>query len=317
MRIDRMLTIIVMLLNRDRVTARELADKFEISVRTVYRDIEAINLAGIPVISYLGNDGGFGIMENYKIDRQLLTLSNMFTILSALKGVNTGLKDIELESAIEKISSLVPKEKSGEMELRFQQLVIDINPWGYSNKLKNILKTIQRSINSSSLLKIKYSNTRGEYSVRIIEPMTLILNGYIWYLFAFCKKRSDYRVFKLTRIKSINVSKQNFIRRDASYKDYIRQDNESDAVVHLILKFSSKIRSRVEEYFDEEQIDIRKNGDIIVRVSYPEDEWVYSSILSYGEYVEVLEPPHIRKIILEKAKKIHEHYKPDIMVSQE
>jgi predicted DNA-binding transcriptional regulator YafY len=123
-------------------------------------------------------------------------------------------------------------------------------------------------------------------------------------------------VFKISRIKSVHILKQNFIRRDALYKDYIRQDNESDSVVHLILKFSSKIRSRVEEYFEEEQIDIQKNGDIIVRVSYPENDWVYSTILSYGEFVEVVEPFHIRKIIMEKVKKIHEHYKPDIMVSQ-
>jgi predicted DNA-binding transcriptional regulator YafY len=91
MRIDRMLSITVMLLNRDRVSARELAEKFEISIRTVYRDIEAINLAGIPVISYPGNSGGFGIMENYRLDRQLLTLNDMLGILTALKGVNSAL----------------------------------------------------------------------------------------------------------------------------------------------------------------------------------------------------------------------------------
>jgi predicted DNA-binding transcriptional regulator YafY len=315
MRIDRMLAIIVMLLNRDRITARELADKFEVSVRTVYRDIEAINLAGIPVISFSGNDGGFGIMENYRLDRQLLTLNDMFSILSALKGINTGLKTAELESAIEKISSLVPKEKSGEMNLRFQQLVIDINPWRCSDKLKNILRKVQDAINGNNIMKIKYSNIKGESLQRIIEPMTLILNGYTWYLFAFCRKRSDYRMFKLTRIKTINKLQQNFIRRDASYKDYMKQDNESSSIVHLVLKFSSKIRARVEEYFSEDQIKILKDGDIIVNVSYPEDEWVYSIILSYGEYVEVLKPPHIRKIIGEKAKKILGQYKPDIMVS--
>jgi predicted DNA-binding transcriptional regulator YafY len=316
MRIDRMLTIVVMLLNRDRITARELADKFEVSVRTVYRDIEAINMAGIPVISFSGNDGGFGIMENYRIDRQLLTLSDMFTILSALKGVNTGLKAIELDSAIEKISSLVPKEKSDEMKLRFEQFVIDINPWGYSDKHKNFLKKIQSSITSNSLLKIKYSSTKGESLGRTIEPMTLILNGYTWYLFAFCKNRNDYRVFKLTRIKSLNIMQQNFIRRESSYKDYIKQDNESNSNVHLVLRFSPGIRTRVEEYFNEDQIDVQENGDMIVKVSYPENEWVYSTLLSYGEFVEVLEPPHIRKIIYEKAKIIMGHYKPDIMVSR-
>jgi predicted DNA-binding transcriptional regulator YafY len=317
MRIDRMLTIIVMLLNRDRIRARELSKKFEVSVRTVYRDIDAINLAGIPVISYPGNDGGFGIMENYRIDRQVLTLRDMFTILSALKGVNTGLRNIELESAIEKITSLVPDDKSHEMELHFERFVIDLMPWGFRDRYTRIFREIQNSISGSTLLKIKYSNTRGQNVMRVIEPMTLVLHGYIWYLFAYCRLRGDFRVFRLSRIKIVTIMRQSFIRRDASYKDYFRQDKDPGAMVHLVLRFSSKIRARVEDFFDEAQIKKLKNGDMIVRVSYPEDEWVYSNILSYGEYVEVLAPAHIRAIIHEKAKKITSKYKPDIQVSQQ
>lgn len=132
-----MLTITIMLLNRERISAKELADKFEISVRTVYRDIEAINLAGIPIISYSGNNGGFGIMENYKIDRQLLTLNDMTAILSALKGVNTTLEDRELDSAIEKIKSLLPRDRAFEMDQRSEQIIFDILPWGPGSRQKN------------------------------------------------------------------------------------------------------------------------------------------------------------------------------------
>jgi predicted DNA-binding transcriptional regulator YafY len=130
MRIDRMLAITVMLLNRDRINARELAEKFEVSVRTVYRDIDAINMAGIPVISFPGNEGGFGIMEHFRLDRQLLTLNDMLTILTALKGIDTGLIHKEVESAIEKITNLVPKEKADQAEQFFNQMVIDVVPYG-------------------------------------------------------------------------------------------------------------------------------------------------------------------------------------------
>lgn len=177
MRIDRMLALIVMLLNKERITAREIADKFEVSVRTIYRDVEAINLAGIPVITFSGNHGGFGIMENYKIDRQLLTLNDMFTILSALKGVNTGLRDIKIESAMEKIISLIPKEKTHELNLHFDRLVLDIVPWGYRDKRNKMLKRIQTTIEQDQLIEIKYSNLKGDYWERIIEPMTLLLKG--------------------------------------------------------------------------------------------------------------------------------------------
>jgi predicted DNA-binding transcriptional regulator YafY len=309
MRIDRMLTITVMLLNRDRISARELAEKFEVSVRTVYRDIEAINMAGIPVISYPGNDGGFGIMENYKIDRQLLSLNDMLTILTALKGINTGLDNSEVESAIEKISNLVPKEKAEEMELFFRQMVIDISPYGYSEKYKEKLKLIQRSIADNKLIRIIYTSSKGEKLERTIEPMTLIMKGYTWYLFAFCRERNDYRVFRFSRIKNVEVLDQNFTRKDVSHKKYISKNDEVQSVTPIVLKFSPEVRVKVEDYFEEDQMEIQENGDIIVRVSYPEDEWVYSSILSYGEHVEVLEPPHIKKIICRKAIKILEQYK--------
>jgi predicted DNA-binding transcriptional regulator YafY len=315
MRIDRMLAITVILLNRDRITARELADKFEVSVRTIYRDIDAINLAGIPVVSFAGNDGGFGIMENYRIDRQVLSLNDMFTILSALKGVNTSLDDIELETAVEKIKSLVPREKSGEMELHFEQMVIDLMPWEGSDRHKRTFKKIQSSINQNLLIKIKYSNTKGESLERIVEPMTLVLMGYAWYLFAFCRMRDDFRLFRLSRIKDVEVLKHNFMRRGASYKDYIKREQDRK-IVDLVLKFSPEARARVMDFYNEDQIETLQNGDMIVKVSYPEDEWVYSNILSHGEYIKVLEPEHVREMIQKKAKKIAEQYKPDIMVSK-
>jgi predicted DNA-binding transcriptional regulator YafY len=303
MRIDRMLAITIMLLNRDRISARELAERFEVSVRTVYRDIDAINMAGIPVISYPGNDGGFGIMENYRLDRQLLTLNDMLTILTALKGIDTGLIHREVESAIEKIQNLVPKEKAGQAEQFFSQMVIDNAPYGLSNRYRERLDLFRKAITENKPVQIKYLNAKGETQKRVIEPMTLIMKGYTWYLFAFCRARDDYRIFKISRIKEASILDQQFKRREASYKTYF-SDGDDLPATPIILKFSPEARVKVEDYFDEERIETLENGDMIVRVSYPEDEWVYSFILSYGEHVEVLEPPHIKEIIREKAKKI-------------
>lgn len=308
MRIDRMLAITVILLNRDRISARELADKFEVSVRTVYRDIDAINLAGIPVVSYPGNEGGFSIMENYRLDRQLLTLNDMLTILTALKGFDTGPTHKEVESAIEKITNLVPKEKAGQAELFFNQMVMDVAPYGSGKKYNERLNLLRKAVTDSSLVKIRYLNAKGEMQTRVIEPMTLIMQGYIWYLFAFCRKRDAFRIFKISRIKEAFILDQPFKRRDASYKDYFT-DGDNLPATPIILKFSPEARVKVEDYFDDEQIERLINGDMIVRVTYPENEWVYSFILSYGEHVEVLEPEHIKEIIREKAKKILQIYK--------
>jgi predicted DNA-binding transcriptional regulator YafY len=308
MRIDRMLAITLMLLNRDRISARELADRFEVSVRTIYRDIESINMAGIPIISFSGNSGGFGIMENYRIDRQLLTIKDMLGILTALNGVNSALDDQNIDTAIEKIKNLIPKDKTEELNLRFEQIVIDLLPWEYPAKYKKMLKEIQQSIEGNKLLKIIYTNAKGIRSSRIIEPMTLLLKGYAWYVFAFCRLRNDYRIFRVSRISDIKPMQEIFTRRKESYKDHMEWNNYAEKILNLVLRFSPELRARVEEYFDESHIQMQQNGDMIVNVSYPEDEWVYSFILSYGEYVEVLEPPHIRDIIHEKARGIISKY---------
>ena len=121
MRIDRMLAIVVLLLNRKTITAKELADRFEVSLRTIYRDIDAVNEAGIPVLSNQGSGGGFSIMENYRLNHQFLSLENSRAIIAALKGVNTALQDREVEMAMEKIRSLIPAEKAPELDSRRMQ----------------------------------------------------------------------------------------------------------------------------------------------------------------------------------------------------
>ena len=314
MKIDRLLSIIIMLLNRDKIPAKELADKFEVSIRTIYRDIDTINQAGIPIISYQGNNGGFGIIDNYKIDRQLLTLKDIFSILSALKGINTTLEDTELDNAIEKITTLVPKEKSDMMKLHCEQLVIDVLPWGFTHKQKERIKLIHNSIIDNRVIDFIYSNTKNETIRRSVEPMTLIFKGYAWYLFGYCLIKKDFRLFRLSRMKDIKFLNQTFERKDVSYQAFTMPDENSLPMTELVLKFAPHLRTRVEDFFDEEGITIQDDGYLIVKTAFPEDEWVYSTLLSYGENVEVLHPPHIKKIILEKAKKIVLNYKPVIKV---
>jgi predicted DNA-binding transcriptional regulator YafY len=303
MRIDRLLAITIMLLNRDRISARALAEYFEVSVRTIYRDVDALNLAGIPIISYPGNSGGFGIVESYKIDRQLLTLDNMMTILTTLKGVNITLEDRQLDMAIEKISSLIPVEKDNEIRQHFNKMVIDISPWGYGRRQKDKLKMIYQALNDNKLLKLTYYNTKGEETERAVEPMTLIFKGFGWYLFAYCRNKNDFRLFRLSRMRNLHILSETFSRKDVSYRGYDMKLSKSINWVKLELKFSKEARVRVEDQFEPDQIRCQEDGSLIVNVSFPEDTWVYATILSYGEQVEVLKPEYIREIILEKIKK--------------
>jgi len=274
----------------------------------VYRDIEAINLASIPVVSFAGNNGGFGILDTYTLDRQLLTLTDMRSILAALKGVNTTLNDRELDTAIEKIQNLVPKDKQAYFGQQLEQIVIDILPLGYTQRQKERLQIVHQALVGQRLLQFEYRNSKGEVSTRAVEPMTLLFKGYAWYLFAYCRMQSDYRLFRLSRMNSPVLQPDTFVRRNKSYLSVTKLAPEHPVWVHLVMKFAPQVRFRVEDYFDDARIELQPNGESIVTVDWPEDDWVYSIILSYGEHLEVLEPDHIRDTIRQKAQKIFQRY---------
>jgi predicted DNA-binding transcriptional regulator YafY len=310
MRIDRMLAITVILLNQDRISARELAERFEVSIRTIYRDVDAISMAGIPITSYAGKQGGFKIIDSFKLDRQLLTMKDMLAILSALKGINATLEDKELDSAIDKITCLVPDDKTSLLEDHMQHISIEIHPWGYQKSQQKYLKVIHNAIAENQIIEFQYENAKGEVRHRKVEPMTLLFKGYAWYLFSFCLYRNDYRLFRLSRIKDVNVLEEKFARRDKTHKEYFRESYQSAKLVNIILKFSPKIKQKVIEYFGEESVNIQEDGNIIVKFTYPEDDYIYSIILGFEEHIEILEPTYIRERLKEKVEKILSLYKP-------
>lgn len=308
MKIDRMMTIIVMLLNRKKVTAKELADKFEVSVRTIYRDIDTIDMAGIPIISYPGTNGGFCIMDNYKLNNQLLTPSNLCSLLTTLKGINNSLEDIELESSIEKFRSLIPQDKSEVLDMQMDQLIISMPPWANTTKEKLRVTEIRSAMAKSQILKIDYRNYKNELSQRRIEPMSIIFKGYTWHLFAYCLLKNEYRVFKISRIKNIETEAQLFQRRAVSYHD-MDQNRDQTSTTHVTLKFSASVRARVEDIFTPDKIQVLSNGDMVVTAQFPDNDWWFSLVLSFGEHAEILGPEHMRQTMITRIGSMDKKYK--------
>lgn len=303
-----MLAITILLLNRGRITARELAEKFEVSIRTVYRDLDAINLAGIPIMSYPGNEGGYCLMENFKIDRQFLTLKDMSGIISALHGINITLDDKQLNNTMEKIKSLLPKNRTAEQNSSMEQIIIDVLPWGGGEKQKSNMKLIHKAIIDSTVIECLYTNNKRESIVRKIEPMTLVFKGYGWYLFGYCLIKDDYRIFRLTRMKQLRSLDTRFVRKSKLYTEILTHKKDSSNQISLILKFSKEVKIWVEDYFFEEEIFVKPDGAIIVETNLIDEQWIYPMLLSYGENVEVIEPESIRKEIIKKIKKIQSIY---------
>ncbi len=310
MRIDRMLAITILLLNREKISAKELAEKYGVSVRTIYRDIDALNLAGIPVISYPGINGGFGLVSNYKIDRQLITFEEMKSLLTALKGVNTALRDISIETLIEKVSSIVPENKRELMVTHLDRFSMDFSPWGTGSEKTENLEILQKAVKDSEIISFSYFSNKYESTQRSVRPLNLFYRGYSWYLFGWCMLKNDYRIFKAGRIRELSLTGNIFREKYLSYSRYISLKKEKQEVrtITLTLKFSPEIKVKAEEYFPPSSLVPDKEGYLTAETDFPEDEWVYSLILSFGEFVEVIKPEYIRNIIREKAQKISEIY---------
>lgn len=303
MRLNRLLSITFVLLSRGQVSSTELAEKFGVSQRTIYRDIDTIAESGIPITAVPGKAGGFSIMDSYKMDKRYLSPDELATVLSTLKGLGNTFSSAELTNAIEKISVLAPREKQSEIEELMNRVVFDVLPMGYTEKQRELLASLYEAVKGNRVVEFTYSNAKGEAEKRAVEPMRLMAKGYSWYIFAYCRLRSDFRTFKLTRISELRLAAERFEPRSVNYADY-EYDRSKLPTVELVLRFSQYIRPIVEEMYQASEMEQQPDGSLVVRKAMAEDEWLYAYLLSWGESLEILEPMRIREIIIKKAKNI-------------
>lgn len=303
MKVDRLLSIVIMLLNRKRITAKNLSDYFEVSVRTIQRDVEAINMAGIPIVSYRGQYGGYELLENYKIDKNFLSDSEHRLLLTALEGINKAYEDKNLKNIKEKLTSI----KSTNSLKEENNIIMDFSPWGFSRSLKAKVDKIKKAIEEKKVIEFAYIDLNGNTTQRTVEPYLLALKLNRWYLHGFCRLRQDFRLFKLTRIKKLFFTDENFEARKNDFNFSFDIPSTND--IKLKLKFDSRALNRLDDFFEFEKLDFNEDGYIYASMEFPEDEWVYSMILSFGDWVEVVEPTHIRHVIENKAKNILKKYK--------
>ncbi|MFO1446430.1 YafY family transcriptional regulator [Bacillus sp. Bva_UNVM-123] len=304
MKLDRLLTMTMTLINRKKVTAQELAELFDVSVRTIYRDIETLSRAGIPVISYQGANGGIALMEGYRVDKHVLTKEELLAISQALKSVLTSYDDPHAESLLEKIIGIAEEET----KRSFDQIFVDYSPWGKNPLLKEKITLFKQAIKTTTCVEFSYSNGEGQITNRKIEPHTLVDKGRSWYVYGYCYSRQAFRLFKLVRMKDVKLCEETFIRKEIHLSE-LPWDHEwfqQEKVITLKLAFNPNIRRVIEENFGLENIE---DDNPIVKVDIPEDEWLYGFILSFADKVEVLEPVYLREIVKERALDIYNLYK--------
>uniref|UniRef100_UPI00398B4E90 helix-turn-helix transcriptional regulator n=1 Tax=Paenibacillus alba TaxID=1197127 RepID=UPI00398B4E90 len=303
LKIDRLLAITMLLLNRKRISALELSERFEVSLRTVYRDIEAINQAGIPIASYAGLNGGYEIMDQYRLERQYLSLEELQSIIVGLKGIRSTVGDQEVGSLLDKVGALVAKS---EHHAANNQLIIDMNPWREGTHDKEKLNMLRTAIKDSKQISFQYISSQSEQSIRTAEPMSIVAKGFGWYLYGYCLLREDFRVFRLSRMKEINVLPQTFERKTETIETLQHGwgNHEPHSLITLILHAQPNVQAQIEDYFQPKQIDYQPNGSMMITATQPDEPWLHGMLLSFGPSIRILEPPHIAAVIKEKAEKI-------------
>ncbi|WZL71962.1 YafY family protein [Clostridiaceae bacterium 35-E11] len=309
MKLDRLIGILVVLLRRERVQARELAEMFEVSVRTILRDVDAINLAGIPVVTYQGTNGGIGIAEGYRLDRSILTSDDMAAIMAMLKGVRRTIPDPRHEILMEKLKNILPSTQLQNLDAKTNQLFIDLSPWGGDEQIKEKLTGIRNAIEQCKEVEVIYMDAVGVSTNRRIEPYSLVLKGQNWYLYAWCCMREDFRLFKLSRIEEFTVLETHFQPKDVSLENVTleRDWGKHDNMVELEMVFEKQMERILKDWHWGEMVTL-EDERIMVKALFPEDNWLYGFILSFGTGIEVVNPPHIRKILREIAQDICKKY---------
>ncbi len=307
MKFEIMIGILLELLSKKFVKATYLAEKFGVTTRSIYRYINELDYAGIPLYSVRGQNGGFAIVDTYKIPATFMSVKEFEHTIATLTAITEGVPDKTLSSAISKLKAVVKNETSG-FDIKSGYLVIDAGPWGDTVGYKSKLVTLQKSIDENKKLFIKYHDRNGEITERIIEPHLIVFKQGLWYIFAYCHLRQDFRFFKTGRIERATIMDEIFVRRDLSKMELPLHFWHNDTnTVDVSMEIDKQYLSDVEEWLGIENIS-QINGKFIANVKLPFDNGLISKIMSYGGGIKVLEPTQLSDEIKKCAQSIIDKY---------
>lgn len=299
MKENRYFQMIYLLLDKGQMTAPELADYFEVSIRTIYRDIDILSSAGIPIYATQGKGGGIAIQDSYVLKKSLLSEQEQKQILMVLQGIRV-LEDEQINMLLSKLSGVFQRQQGNWLE-------IDFSTWTKSGAGKHNFQLLQSAIWKSRIVSFSYYSGKGEQTKRIIEPHKLVFKTSDWYLYGYCTLRKDFRFFKLTRIRDLKLQDAEFMRETPEHI-FERSDEFEMKTVQVTLLFDAGMSHEVYEKFDEE-VSEQEDGSLLVTTILPDNELLYSYVLSCRERVEVLSPPYVRDNVRKRVRKMLEIYK--------
>ncbi len=302
MQSGRMFEIVYLLLERRRMTARELAERFEVSERTIYRDVDALSAAGIPIYAAKGKGGGIGLLENFVLDRSVLSSQEQKEILFGLQTLSAT-RAAEADTTLQRISSLFRQTAADWID-------VDFSPWGGGEAEREKFRLLKQALLENQVVAFDYDSSYGLRSHRKVEPHKLRFKYGGWYLSGYCLEKHDFRTFKIPRMECLALTGERFVPRGEP-PELECGPAAAGQIVELEMKILKPAAYRAHDEFDQRFVRQTAGGDYLVRAWYPENGWLYGYLLSFGEHLEVLSPPRIRVLLREKAARIAARYEDE------
>lgn len=301
MQIDRLIQIVFLLLRHENITAKQLAEELCVSTRTIYRDINILSVAGIPITSQKGFGGGLSLLQGFSLDKSYFTQEEQNNIVQALQ-ISKSSNYPDADKSLNKVAGLFSHN------LQSEWLEIDFSYWGSPEKERNNITALERAIINKYVITFTYFNAELTVTHQTVEPLKLVFKSHSWYLVAYSENKKDIRTFKMSRIRELQITNQLFDRelpKDFSITPVYKEEYNTPV---FILHFSEKIAYKVYDEFQEKYIKKLDDGTLEVTFRYQLSDWTFLYLLSFGEYVEIIEPVEARNILKEKAKKIFSMY---------
>lgn len=308
MKIERLIAIIMLLLERDVVPTSELAEKLEVSRRTIFRDIDTLNIAGMPIMVTRGSTGGVSLMKSYKVDKKLFTPKDVQSLITSLQSYNQLLENKEIANTLTKLQSMTEENDLLKQNINYQNFSIDLEPNQGNRSLRILLKVIETAMNNKRYLLFNYTDKSGDGTSRKVEPYKVVFKESSWYLQAFSIERNDYRIFKLARMSDVQLSEETFTPRDFVPLPMDGSSWMAKDIVTVIIRIDKSLKDKVIERFGEEYIIAHNENNYIAKYPIVDNEDGYNVLLKFGGKCEIIEPLSVRQNFKKYLMKIMERY---------
>ena len=279
MQINRLFEIVYILLEKQTVTAAELSQRFEVSSRTIYRDVETLSQAGIPIYMSKGKGGGISLLPDFILNKAVLTEQEKSDILSSMEAVSA-VNFSKSDTALSKLSSMLGKKNSDWIE-------VDFSSWGYFQNDAEYFEKIKTAIIQKQVITFMYASGKAEKLYREVMPLKLIFKGTAWYIYGFCKVRQDFRLFKLRRVSELNIKNETF---ELSAPQSILTEWQMDEMTFIKAKFEISAKMAFRVYDEISDYKVTENGDFLCELLLPDLNAICSYATSFGEYCKILSP---------------------------